>query len=168
MKNLFFSILLIIPLFLFAQNSKSLSDSELIKITVDKLYKSISFEKGEKAQFQKLETVFIEDAKLINNNYEKPYIQSVDGFIKVFEKQIAKGELLKFQEMELFHKTEIFGKIAQRFSTYKTEYQTDKIKNSSKGINSIQLIKVGEEWLITSIVWNDENEELKIPEEYKK
>lgn len=168
MKNIFFSILLTIPLFLFAQNNKFLSDSELINVTVDKLYKNISFEKGEKAKFIELKTVFIKDAKLINNNYEKPYIKSVDGFIKVFEEQINSGKLLEFQEMELFHKTEIFGKIAQRFSTYKTDYQTDKINNTSKGINSIQLIKVGEEWLITSIVWNDENEELKIPEEYKK
>ncbi len=67
--------------------------------------------------------------------------------------------------MEIHEVTEVFGKIAHRFSTYALfiNEQNDPV---SKGINSIQLIKESNLWKVSSMLWNDQTTTLSIPEKY--
>jgi len=80
--------------------------------------------------------------------------------------QVSAGSLKSFSEREVAERTEIFGKIAHRFSTYEARFNPDDPEPLAIGINSIQFIKVGDSWHVSSLIWNDEGEDRKIPEKY--
>jgi hypothetical protein len=91
---------------------------------------------------------------------------TIDQFVDAIDQQLSAGSLKSFSEREIAAKTEIFGKIAHRFSTYEARFDPDDAEPLSIGINSIQLIKVEDSWLVSSIAWNDETEDRKIQERY--
>ncbi len=131
------------------------------------LYSCISFRKGERPDFVRLRSLFIEKGILINNN-DDPLIFTIDLFVDAIDYQISAGSLKSFSEEEVAERTEIFGNIAHRFSTYEARFDPDDEEPLAVGINSIQLVKVGESWLVSSIVWNDEREGRRIPEKYNR
>jgi hypothetical protein len=134
--------------------------------TVKELYQCICFKKGQKPKLKKLKALFFEEGKLVNNNGETPQAFTSEKYITVFQEKIFQTKVTEFSEKEVFSKTEIFGKIAQRFSTYETRYVVAGSKYFSQGINSIQLLKINGKWLVTSLIWNNQSKTLKIPKRY--
>ncbi len=141
-------------------------DLKLINILTNELYNGICFDIGNMPPVYKLTEFFIPSANMIRNDADTPEIMMVTDFIKSYSERIAKGEIQSFSEVELKHITEIFGKIAHRFSTYKTKYILNNSEYNSIGINSIQYIKIGEDWKISSIVWNNQTNDLRISDKY--
>ena len=134
-------------------------------LTAD-LYRSICFEKGGRPPVDKLHDLFIPQGLMINNSEETPLLMSVESFIQSFRSRIEDGTIVSFMEKELSNITEIFGKIAHRFSTYETKFDLTREEPFTVGINSIQFVEIGGRWLISSIVWNNQTEDRIIPEKY--
>ncbi|WP_162056054.1 hypothetical protein [Pontibacter pamirensis] len=130
------------------------------------LYQSVSFKKGTRPDLQRLKTLFYEGGKLANCNGNLPQEFSVQQFIDVVEGRMKTGNLVFFQEREVASRTEIFGKIAQRFSTYEAFLEEDGAEPAATGINSIQFIQVEGCWYVYSMVWNDQAEGRIIPAKY--
>lgn len=130
------------------------------------LYQSISFKKGERPDLQGLARLFYEGARLVDNNGELPQEFSVQKFIHVVEEQIRTGSLTAFKEQEVAARTEVFGNIAHRFSTYEAYLNEGEAEPFSIGINSIQFIKVEDSWYVYSMVWNDQQQDRLIPAKY--
>jgi hypothetical protein len=63
--------------------------------------------------------------------------------------------------------TDLFGSIAQRFSTYEARFDRNAKEPFAVGINSIQLIETGGSWKVASLVWNNQTDEMKIPAVYR-
>jgi len=141
-------------------------DLKLIDELTFELYNAICFEVGNHPPVEKLTELFIPTANMIRNDTNSPEIMTVDDFIQSYKKRISDGVIPSFYEGELKHITEIFGKIAHRFSTYETKYDLSDTKPFSIGINSIQYIKIGKNWKISCIVWNNQNDTNKIPKKY--
>ncbi len=143
------------------------SGQDLIEIEelTEALYSCISFFQGESPDLVRLRGLFIEKGILINNN-DDPLIFTIDSFVDAIDYQISAGSLKSFSEREIAERTEIFGNIAHRFSTYEARFDPDDAEPLTVGINSIQLVKVGESWLVSCLVWNDERDGRKIPEKY--
>ena len=148
--------------------AKKVTDLQLLNRTVKELYASISFEKGRKPDLAKMKSLFIPDAKLVNNNGAKPVVLTVDQFRAVHLDRLLSGIIMSFEEKEVCHVTEIFGKIAHRFSTYETRFDLTDPRPFRVGINSIQFVKQGDHWMVASLVWNDQTERLRIPRKYAK
>lgn len=125
-------------------------------------YKCMSFEKGEKPYLDQLHELFIDGSILIFYNGEEPQRLTVSTFIEAFQKNIKKENFQSLQGKELSSKTELFGSIAQRFSVYEFRSDTRLIY----GVAMMQLIQVKKQWLITSMIWEDESEKYKIPSYY--
>jgi hypothetical protein len=70
-----------------------------------------------------------------------------------------------FYEKELGRKVNAFGDIAQVFSAYEYTLETPQ-PVKQRGINSIGLIRENNRWYITSLTWDEENDQNKIPSEY--
>jgi hypothetical protein len=70
-----------------------------------------------------------------------------------------------FFENEIHRVTERFGNIAQIFSTYETREKGDGPVNG-RGINSIQLYFDGTRWWISSVAWDDERPDNRLPPKY--
>jgi hypothetical protein len=134
-------------------------------ITED-FYEFLSFQDGEMPDLETVGGLFYADGLLVNNSYGKPITFTAETFVQVLEAQIVAGTLLQFMQRELYSKTEIFGKVAQRVSVYEYSFADHEIENLPRGINYIQFIWVEDSWKITSMVWSDENENYQIPEEY--
>ncbi len=142
------------------------NDLKLIDNLTAELYKSICFEVDNHPPVEKLKDLFIPMANMIRNDEASPEIMTVDDFIKSYTDRISDGTIKSFYEGELNHITEIFGTIAHRFSTYETKFDLANPEPFSIGINSIQFIKIGENWKISGIVWNNQNNTNKIPDKY--
>jgi hypothetical protein len=140
-------------------------NTRAIDYITEDFYESLSFQDGEMPDLETVGSLFYADGLLINNSFGNPLTYTAGTFIQALEAQIEAGKLLQFMQRELYSETEIFGKVAQRISVY--EYSFDYHERSSvrKGINYIQFIQEGDTWLISSMAWNDENENYKVPEE---
>jgi len=142
------------------------NDLKLIDLLTSELYNTICFEVGSHPPVENLKEIFIPTANMIRNDGTSPEIMTVDDFIKSYTARISDRTIKSFYEGELNHITEIFGKIAHRFSTYETKFDLSDPKPFSIGINSIQFIKIGENWKISGIVWNNQTDTNVIPDKY--
>jgi uncharacterized protein YfaT (DUF1175 family) len=139
-----------------------------IDSTIETLYSVISGEKGEQRNWNLFRYLFHEDAKLIPSGINQEN-KTVARFMTPEEYISTSGEWLVsngFVEMELHRETDVYGQIAQVFSTYES-YQS-KLDSSPfmRGINSIQMLNDGQRWWILNIYWMSENEANPIPESY--
>ncbi|MDW3209591.1 MAG: hypothetical protein R8N23_06985 [Reichenbachiella sp.] len=98
-------------------------------------------------------------------------IKNVDGLTEIYDlktfiaprkKLLSDGSLIDFSEYEIQERTDIFGNIAQRFCIYeKTGTLNDKTF-IIQGLKTFQFIKMKGEWKISSMAWDDENDNQKI------
>jgi len=142
------------------------NDLKQIDNLTSELYSAICFEVGGHPPVERLKEIFLPTANMIRNDADSPEIMTVDSFIKSYTERIADGTIKSFYEGELKNITEIFGTIAHRFSTYETKFDLTNPVPFSIGINSIQYIKIGQNWKISSIVWNNQNDTNVIPDKY--
>jgi len=141
-------------------------DLKLIDNLTSELYKAICFNVGGNPPVEGLRELFIPTANMVRNDGDSSEFMTVNNFIKSYKERITDGVIKSFYEGELNNITEIFGTIAHRFSTYETKFDLDNSEPFSIGINSIQFIKIKNNWKISSIVWNNQNDELRIPDKY--
>ena len=128
---------------------------KVINATISKLFEAISFEKGSPPNMHKIKDLFIEGGLLINYNEENPQTFRVEEFIDHFNDLYKQGLITGLEDREVHHKTKVYDRIAHRYSFYEARVSPDE-KPLAVGINSIQLIKIGEHWKVSSMAWNDD------------
>ena len=70
-----------------------------------------------------------------------------------------------FFETGVANRVEEFGSIAHVFSTYESRHEQDAAP-FARGINSFQLVKLGDRWWVASIMWDAERPDVPIPGKY--
>ncbi len=138
---------------------------EAIDELTKRLYDSICFKPGGRPPLRTLPGLFIPEGFMVNNDDTLPVILTVATFIEFYKEQIAEGKFASFQEKEIKHKTEIYGKIAHRFSTYEARFDINS-QPIAIGINSIQFLKIDDNWKVSCMVWNNQTEDMPIPGDY--
>jgi len=129
---------------------------EQINDTITKLFAAISFPEGQPPNMHKIKGLFIDRGLLIDYNEEQAQIFGVVDFIEHFNQLCQEGIISGLEDREVYHKTKIYDRIAHRYSFY--EARVDPASAPfAKGINSIQLVKIGSEWRISSMAWNDDS-----------
>jgi len=137
-----------------------------IDILTATLYKSISFQRGDRPDLIGLRNAFIPQGILINTDPEPPLIMTIDEFIGNFRRVIDEGQVTEFYEAEISGQTQVFGKIAHRYSSYQAHFRHDDALPGARGLNSIQFILTSEGWKTASMTWFGENELFKLPERF--
>ncbi len=122
----------------------------------ESLFKAISFNEGSQPNIEKIKDLFIENGLLINCNDDAPQALLVGQFIAHFQLLHRQGHISSLHETEVHHKTKIYDHIAHRYSFYEARSNSD-MEPFAVGINTLQFVKVGQEWKITSMAWNDDN-----------
>lgn len=84
----------------------------------------------------------------------------VHAYIERTQAMIDAGNLGTFEERELVRRTEVFGDIAQVFSSYERSADGGPVV---RGINSMHLVKDGVRWWIAAIAWTDETHDNPLP-----
>jgi hypothetical protein len=139
-------------------------DSAIAKAVKD-AYAVISFKRGAKPSYDSIKYCFIPQAQLINFRTDTEQVTSIDQFVDFYRQFIEGNHIVMFEEEEIAGRTEQFGKIAHRISTYKTYFNSmDSLPE--RGVNSFQLIKTPVGWKVSSIIWDVERPSLPIPGYY--
>lgn len=135
---------------------------------IERLYASISGEKGEPRDWDSFDKLFIPEAKLIptgnGESGDKSYTVSSPSEYKERANQylVENG----FYEVEINRVQESYGPIVHMFSTYISKRSINDPEPFNRGINSIQLFNDGERWWIVSIYWAHEPDNSPLPKEY--
>ena len=64
-------------------------------------------------------------------------------------------------------RTEVFGNVAHRLSTYEKRGVQDGVAFSAIGIITTQFIATTAGWRMTAMAWDDERPGLVVPQEYR-
>ena len=143
-----------------------LDDVRSIDAIIRALYEAGSFEGGRGPDLGRLRGLVDPRCRLIKVLADGRYLEGdVDGYAATVGQRIEAG-LVGFDERELFRRTEVYGGIAQVFTTYEARSTTDVGERSVRGINSVQLRNDGHRWWLLSIFWTDEEEGSPIPAAY--
>jgi hypothetical protein len=138
-------------------------NTRAIDYVTEDFYESLSFMDGELPDLDTVRELFYADGLLINNSFGNPVKFTVESFIESLQMQMEEGKLLQFMQRELYSKTEIFGRVAQRVSVYEYSFSYYETDNLPRGINYIQFIQEDDNWRISSMAWNDETVNNRIP-----
>jgi hypothetical protein len=141
-------------------------DSAIAKAVKD-AYAAISFKTGEKPAYDSIRNYFFPQAQLINFRSDTAQAVNIDQFVYFYKQYIDGAHITSFSENEITGRTEQFGKIAHRISSYET-YINSKDSLPERGVNSFQLIKTPAGWKVSSIIWDVERPSQPIPAYYLK
>lgn len=140
-----------------------LSDTESIDAIIKATYEVISGPAGQRDwdRFRNLFDVKAQMGVVFKNKNGEEVFKSFtpEDYIKNNNDFLLKNG---FTEKEIHRTTNQYTNLVQVFSTY--EFVAD--TKTQRGINSIQLIKQNNRWYIFSLIWEEENENNKIPKNY--
>jgi len=149
-----------------AANTNNIApDEAAIKQAVDNAYKALGFAEGQQPAYDSIQYAFIPQAQLINFITDTAQVLSITDFIKAYKNYVETSKLKSFTEEEIYGRTDQFGNIAQRISSYKSFINRTDMP-AERGVNSFQLIKTKEGWKVSSIIWDVEDKNLPIPNSY--
>lgn len=148
--------------------SHGLAQPQGPEATVGALYEVISGPAGQKRDWDKFRSLFVEDAKMrvVVKRQGGPHelrTLTLDDYVN------RSGPMLEqrgFFEKQIAAKVERYDGLVQIFSTYEARSKADDEKPMDRGINSIQLVQIGETWKIVSIVWQAESSGVPVPATY--
>ena len=135
------------------------------------VYASISGDAGQKRDWDRFRSLFHKDAKLIPTGKNAQTGVTAARFMTPDDYVTRSGPVLErdgFHERELSRHVDLYGNIAQVFSTYHAFRKADDKTPFLRGINSFQLLNDGKRWWVISIYWQAETPENKIPGKYLK
>ena len=146
-------------------------DVASIDAIIRALYESVSFSPGGQPDYDRLRSLFHPGARLIPVSGDKDASVAVLDvetlIIKSREYVVLAGqERMGFVEKEITRRVDAFGRIVHVFSTYESHNGTADPGPVQRGINSIQLVKDDDRWLVLTILWDVEKPTDLIPPTY--
>ncbi len=139
-----------------------------VSAIIKSLYDSISFKKGDTADWKKMRSLFIPDGRLLI-----PKRATTDSISLTTEQFVERGKIVfanetfagkGFRETEIARREEAFGFIRHIFSAYEAVLSDIDDIVIGRGINSIQLLWESDRWWIVSMVWDDERPDNPMPD----
>jgi hypothetical protein len=132
------------------------------------LYDVISGPAGKKRDWNRFRSLFIPGARMIPTGKRQSgevasTVIDPEGYITRSSKFL---EEQGFFEKESARRTEVFGNIAQVFSTYESRHKAEDKEPFMRGINSIQLMNDGKRWWIVTVFWQAESPDNPLPKKY--
>ncbi len=133
-------------------------DVATIDAIVDAYYDSVSGGKGEARDWERFLSLFMYEGRFVTSRPKDGQILPVAitpaDFIQMNRGYFESGG---YYEQDIHRITKTYGNIAQVFSTYASRRKLEDPKPYSRGINSMQLMKVSGRWWIISVMWDYEN-----------
>src|SRR5437588_2047763 len=141
------------------------ADGDSVDTMVRAVYDVISGPAGTR-DWTRFRLLFADGARMIpvrvTPEGAAPALTTVEEYIT---RAGASFEKNAFYESEVARRVETFGNIAHVFSTYESRHAPGE-KPFARGINSIQLVKVGKSWRVMTILWDSERDGNPLPAKY--
>jgi hypothetical protein len=133
------------------------------------VYDVISGDANQKRDWDRFRSLFHPDAKLIPSGKNAQTGVIAARFMTPEDYVTRSGPFLErdgFHEREMARKVDLYGNIAQVFSTYHAFRKMDDKEPFMRGINSFQLLNDGKRWWVINIYWQAETPDNPIPAKY--
>lgn len=137
------------------------AEGELDKL-MSEFLASVSFEAGERPEYDRIRTLFIDRGLLIKNIGGNTETSDVDEFIAPRLELVNSGALTQFLELEEAATTSIFGAVGHRWSVYSKSGVQNGEAFAARGIILTQFVETAGSWRISSMAWDDERAGLTI------
>lgn len=142
------------------------TDAVAIESTVLAVYNVISGPAGPR-DWNRFQALFAPGARLISTHHIDNVVTAnvmtpVEYATKAKEYFNDHG----FFERPVANRIQQFRDIAHVFSTYESRHAPSDDKPFVRGINSFQLVKIGGDWKVLTIFWEEEDPAHSIPAEY--
>jgi hypothetical protein len=142
------------------------ADTDSIDSVMKAVYEVISGPAGAPRDWVRFKALFADGARLIpvrtTPQGTAPVVMTPDEYAERAKPNFEKNA---FYESEVARRTESFGNIAHAFSTYESRRAPGE-KPFARGINSFQLVKMGDTWKVMTIFWDSERPDNPLPEKY--
>jgi hypothetical protein len=138
--------------------SANAPDVAAIDKAVTGVYEVISGPPGQKRDFDRMRAMFAPGATMKSIGPKGLRGGTVEDYIA---RNSAILEKEGFTERELGRRVELWGGLATVWSAY--DGRTANGSFHERGINSFQLVKVDGQWLVASILWQEETPENPLP-----
>jgi hypothetical protein len=135
------------------------------------VYDVISGDAGKPRDWDRFRSLFYADARLIPSG-KNAQTGVIGARVLTPEDYIqragARLEKDGFHEREIARHVDMYGNIAQVFSTYASFHKADDKDPFMRGINSFQLLNDGKRWWVVTIYWQGETPDNLIPKQFLK
>lgn len=121
---------------------------------VTELYKAVTFKAGEKVDWKRVKSMFLEQAVIVlRTSRDSSSVFNVNGFVDDFVNFIYKYRVdtTGFSERIVKMKPMVFGDIAHVLVLYEAQIIGSK-RTPQQGVDSFELIRRNGRWWITTIV----------------
>jgi len=129
-------------------------------------YAAISGPPGELLNLDRFRSLFLPQTQLVSVNVKDGHgaarIMTLQEFADMVTAKIGKDGHI---EREIAQRLEVYGNIANVWSTYESRKTADD-PQVTRGINSIQLLNDGKRWWISGAQWQHETADTPIPAKY--
>ena len=163
MKQL--SIALFLLLFSVQIAQAQSTEATAIEAVVQAAYNGLSFEEGGKPDYEMMRSAFLDSAIFRSYRSGEADVFTIEQYMVNYRGAVEGGSFKAIKEQEIWGKTQVFGKVAHRFSTY-VLYVNDMNTIVERGVNSMQLVKTDKGWKINSITYDTEKNGQTIPSLY--
>jgi Domain of unknown function (DUF4440) len=141
---------------------KVTADNSDIEAVLRSTYDVISGPAGTR-DWERLKGLFAPGARLVSVRKDGPAVMTPDDYIT---RAGAYFEKNGFFERSVSNRVERYGDIAHVFSTYESRHNANDATPFARGINSFQLVRIGGQWKVLTIFWQQEDEAHPIPAMY--
>jgi hypothetical protein len=138
-----------------ATEAEPTTEAELAALLA-RFFRAVSFAPGGKPSYERLHDLFTTHGRLTNAIGDIPEETTVAEFIEPRRALVDSGALTSFEEVETGAVTEVFGKVAHRFSTYEKRGVRGGTAFAARGRIATQFVRTPGGWRITSMAWDDE------------
>jgi len=127
---------------------------------------AVSFPPNGRPDYGVLRDLFVDGGRLIKSSGDAPEISTVDEFVAPRQQLVDSGELTSFEEVEIAHRSEVFGNVAHRLSSYAKRGESGGAAIDARGVIFTQFVRTPDGWRMSAMAWDDERPGLPIPERY--
>jgi hypothetical protein len=146
-------------------------DVQSVDAIIKAFYASTAGNPGQPRDWDRFRSLFVAEARMIPVRHSAHgegadlMTLPIDSYIDLNKNYFEKGGFL---EKEVARRQEVFGSVAQVWSTFESR-RTDKDPAPyTRGIYGLQLANNGERWFIINVMWDSEQEGVKLPDKYLK
>ena len=132
-----------------------MSDRQQLNTTIARLYDVICFPEGGNPDWSGMAQLFLPGARITRITPEARDDLDFEGFKNMVTELLDEGVITSFYEREIGRRCELFGSVAHVLSAYETKSRRNAIGVLGRGLNSLQLVRVGNDWRIVSLLWDE-------------
>ena len=140
-----------------------------IDATLATLYQSFSFDKGKEPEWSVMRSLFLDGASFVDpiSDAAQPRAIGVEAFITNVREAVKNAPAFRegLRERIVVARVDHFGDVAHAYVTFEG-FVPGEPRARTRGVDSIQLVRSGSQWMVASFTTQYEKRDLPLPSRF--